>query len=74
MPKGQNIANRETIFSVAEVAADGPVPFDLDRFHGDFASRETEKALQADVMEVRFRRIGRFPTLLLKTPKARGDF
>lgn len=69
MIEGCNIAREEAIRQVASrLAADCPDLFDLGRFDEDLAAPASQKALEEDVKEARFRRIGRFPTLVLRTP------
>lgn len=70
---GRDISDAGVIRSVAQaLAASAPGAFDAARFEADFAGEESLRRLQDDVKEVRFRRIGRFPSLMLRTPRGAG--
>jgi predicted DsbA family dithiol-disulfide isomerase len=69
----RNVARGEALVEAAEgLAADPPrgVAFDVDRFREDILGAEVRNAFHEDLREVRYRDIGRFPTLVLR---AEGD-
>lgn len=68
---GLNIAREDVLVAVARrLAEDRPGLFDADRFVVDLAGREARAALEDDVRETRFHRVGRFPCLGLHRPGA----
>jgi putative protein-disulfide isomerase len=65
----RNIARWEEIQAVAEeLAAQEPGAFDAGRFAGDLNGEEAAGAFRDDVMQARYRQIGRFPALLVTAP------
>ncbi len=71
MAERQNIAREDVVLMLAEeVEAAHPADFDAARFAADFRGEEAKNAFREDLMETRFREIGRFPTL---TFRARGE-
>jgi predicted DsbA family dithiol-disulfide isomerase len=65
MCERRNIARREVLLEVAEelAAEPGEAPLDRERFEEDLGSEEALAAFRRDLMEARYRGIGRFPTL-----------
>ncbi len=62
MIHGRNIARWEVLRSVAE-----EVPLlDAERFHADLNDDSTNHAFREDLKDVRWREIGRFPSLILR--------
>jgi predicted DsbA family dithiol-disulfide isomerase len=69
MLEQRNIARREVLLALAdELAARSGGSFDADRFHADLDGEAALDAFREDLKDVRFRGIGRFPTLLLRLP------
>lgn len=71
MVEGRNIARDTVLDDIARaIARDRPDLLEIERFRSDFAGPEALAALEEDVREARFRRIGRFPCLGLRRPGA----
>lgn len=71
MAEGRNIAREEVLLGLAEDLEDSrPDLFDAERFRADLAGAEARAALEEDVRETRFWRVGRFPCLRLRRPGA----
>ena len=68
----RNIARPDVLTALAaELAADDPA-FDAERFAADLTSAAALAAFTDDLKEAGFRGIGRFPTLVLRTPDGDG--
>ena len=62
----RNIARREVLLELAQALADEqPNCLDVTRFSADFENGEAQRTFREDLQEVRYRDIGRFPTLTL---------
>jgi predicted DsbA family dithiol-disulfide isomerase len=69
MLERRNVARREVLLALAdELAARSAGAFDAARFRADLDGEAALDAFREDLKEVRFRGIGRFPTLLLRLP------
>jgi predicted DsbA family dithiol-disulfide isomerase len=71
----RNVARGDVLVEVAEeLAADAPrgVAFDVDRFRDDILGEAVKEAFHGDLREVRYRAIGRFPTLVLQAEGGPG--
>jgi len=68
MTAGRNIAKKEVLLALAvELAAEQPGAFNAERFAGELGSDAAINAFRADLQEVRYRNISRFPSLLFFT-------
>jgi putative protein-disulfide isomerase len=73
MLERRNVARREVLLALAdELAARGPESFDAVRFRADLDGEAALDAFRENLKDVRFRGIGRFPTLLFRLPDGRG--
>jgi predicted DsbA family dithiol-disulfide isomerase len=73
MTQRRNIARREVLVELAdEVAAAAPDRMDAHRLRRDLDGQAAREALREDIKEVRYRGIGRFPTLTLRNPSGTG--
>lgn len=71
MAEGRNVAREDVLLHLArELGARCPELFDADRLARELASPAARAALEDDVRETRFRRVGRFPCLRLRRPGA----
>jgi predicted DsbA family dithiol-disulfide isomerase len=64
----RNVARAEVLMELAEELANDPPPrvaFDVERFRDDLLGPDVTNAFHEDLRQVRFRAIGRFPTLVL---------
>lgn len=75
MLEARNVAHGDVLIALAEDLAEGTKgsAFDLDRFSRDLADPETLLAFEEDLKETRFRDVGRFPTLVLRSPTGHGS-
>jgi len=66
MKRGMNISKEAVLIKVAEeVSAEFPA-FDLERFKKEYNQVESRDNLRKDMNEVKFHRIGRYPTLAIR--------
>ncbi|WP_343671254.1 DsbA family protein [Chitinophaga sp.] len=66
MVKGKNIAKKEVLLEIAAaLEAEYPEAFCADRFGIQLGCKATVDAFRTDLQEVSYRRIARFPSLLL---------
>ncbi|RRN77043.1 hypothetical protein EIM50_21600 [Pseudoxanthomonas sp. SGD-10] len=73
MTKGLNIAKPEVLVSVAKrIAEDKPEIFDLNHFLKNYNNFQSREAFKADLQQVRFHNIGRFPTIVMKPVQGRS--
>jgi len=73
MLERRNIARREVLIELAEECADRhPGLFDAGRLEADLGETAAREAFRDDVKEARYRRIGRFPTLVVRRPRTSG--
>lgn len=68
MAEGKNIARQEVLFDVARKLSIDDKTFDPARFKEDFFGKHGQDALRADLAEVSYYRINRFPALIVKSP------
>src|SRR4051794_1053500 len=70
MVQRRNIARWEVLQTLAEEAeAEEPKRFDASRFADDLNGEEVVSAFRDDLMQVRYRQIDRFPSLLIAPAK-----
>lgn len=70
MVQGKNIAKREVLLELAAtLAAECPEVFSAEEFASQLGCKATVDAFKADLQEVSYRRIQRFPSLLLTSGK-----
>ncbi|HEU4555082.1 MAG TPA: DsbA family protein [Chitinophaga sp.] len=68
MTAGKNIAKKEVLLALAgELAAEQPGCFNAEQFATELAGEAAINAFRADLQEVRYRNITRFPSLLFVT-------
>lgn len=68
-----NIARPEGLLAAAEeVEGQSGGAFSVSQFELDLEAPETHAAFREDLMQVRYLRIGRFPSLVLRRPGARS--
>jgi len=73
MTKGLNIAKPEVLVSVAKrIAEHRPEIFDLNHFLKNYNNLQSRQAFKADLQQVRFHNIGRFPTIVMKPVQGRS--
>ncbi len=72
MLKGLNIAKQKVLFDIAEELCDNEPAFDKGQFIEDFTTGPGIEAFKKDLQEVRFKNIGRFPTLSISAGSKRG--
>ncbi|MGN6195135.1 MAG: DsbA family protein [Ginsengibacter sp.] len=72
MIRGENISKEEVIFSLAEKLAAIDSEFKITRFKEDIKSDKALEALRKDVQEVQYRRINRFPSLVIRNKNNNG--
>lgn len=68
MIEGINVARQKFLFQVAERLSGGIEGFDLARFKTDYSTGAGTEAFKSDLKEVRYKRIQRFPSLVLSGP------
>ncbi len=68
MIDGVNISRQKFLFQVAEKLSGGMDGFDLARFKKDYSTGAGTEAFKNDLKEVRYKRIQRFPSLMLSSP------
>jgi len=70
MVQGKNIAKKEVLLEIAAaLAAEHPEAFCADRFSIQLGCKATVDAFRSDLQEVNYRRIQRFPSLLVRSRK-----
>ncbi|TCS88445.1 putative DsbA family dithiol-disulfide isomerase [Anseongella ginsenosidimutans] len=73
MCKGRNIAKPEILMEVAkDLAAKNPGLLSLTDFSRDLRGEKSRAAFRDDLKDVRYKRIGRFPTLTITKPGETG--
>jgi predicted DsbA family dithiol-disulfide isomerase len=73
MRERRNIAQRKVLIELAEQCADRhPGLLDTVRLQADLDSPAAREAFRDDVKEARYRRIGRFPALVVRRPRTSG--
>ncbi len=68
MINGINVAKQSSLIYIAEQLAAELDDFSADNFKEDFISGAGTEAFKNDLKEVRYKKIGRFPSLLLCSP------
>lgn len=66
MKEGLNISKEIVLLKVAKDLAAESTDFNLIRFQKEYNQQESRNELRKDMDEVRFHRIGRFPTLAIR--------
>lgn len=73
MLEGRNIARRDVLRDLAyDVASDPSSGLEMPRFEQDLASDVPAAAFREDLMDTRYRDIGRFPALIMEPPVGRA--
>lgn len=72
MLHGRNIAKQSVLMAVASELVGTGVNMDLDRFNSDLVNGNGIKAFTADLQEVRYRNINRFPSLTINNATGKG--
>lgn len=71
MVKGKNIAKKEVLLDIAAALENAyPESFSAERFGTQLGCKATVDAFRTDLQEVSYRRIERFPSLLLTSRKS----
>lgn len=72
MVEGKNVSSRKILVSIAEeleqAACGGSVAFCAARFVEDLSGEEAVASFRRDLQEAAYRRIGRFPAIVLRRP------
>lgn len=73
MVKEINIARKPVLLKIAaELSGKMPGLLDYDQFERDLSSPQVINAFKADLQEVSYRNINRFPTLLVRSSQQKG--
>lgn len=72
MLERRRIARREILIAVAQETATIYPLFDAKQFARDLDSQAIQDAFREDLKDVRYREIGRFPTLILRPASGRS--
>ena len=73
MTEGRNIARPEVLVDLARICGHRfPADFDVDKFITDFDGEASRQAFREDLAQVRYREIGRFPSLTMIKPGGAG--
>lgn len=73
MVKEKNIARKPVLLQIAKVLSDKvPGLLDYDQFERDLSDPHVINAFKADLQEVSYRNINRFPTLLVRSARQKG--
>jgi putative protein-disulfide isomerase len=71
MTNGENIAKQEVIFVIAARLTSINKSFNLDLFKDDYLNDNAIESFRADLMQVSYYRINRFPALIIKSPHSK---
>ena len=66
MMRGENIAQKNVLFSLAEELGKVDKEFDVNKFERDFSSDDALEDFRKDLAEVKMKNINRFPSLVCK--------